>query len=118
MQHSLNEQLTSRVQAAVEEGAPARPLWQDLLSDILPGENTEAAEIDARVAPEASGAAGQHVPGPESHMPNTQDVSAAITNVGDLAACFADSQAPAVPAPILAAGNTHCATPRLHACII
>ena len=30
------------VQAAVPERAPARPLWQDLLSDILPGELTSA----------------------------------------------------------------------------
>ncbi|KAK9916410.1 hypothetical protein WJX75_002264 [Coccomyxa subellipsoidea] len=114
--------------APTPDQTPQRPLWQDLLSDVLPGTeeevdntiaNTElrtAAETTPAEPDQAAGRAGSAKgsgggagpqPAPESQLPSAQKLSAALANVGELAACFPDTQAPqaaALPAMPGAAG--------------
>lgn len=56
----------SCLQAAVEQRPPARPLWQDLLSDILPDEENISSG-SGRVSPQP--AAGDTGPANEAQPP-------------------------------------------------
>lgn len=64
--------------------------------------------FDVPGSTEGSGGGAGPQPAPESQLPSAQKLSAVLANVGDLAACFPDTQAPGAAALPATPGERGC----------